>query len=233
MATLPGARCALQEADLGSLEAGKKADIVIFDGSRPEWRPLYHPVANLVFAADGRSVETVVIDGTIVLEGGRMTTIDEDSVMRELESVGGAFCSAPAGSPASPGRLFDKRPTRVGWHTGATQHALSGDRRLCQDGLLTYDVPIAYDVFTFNKDMDCATRCGVMNDTIGHVVDGSGDLEHGHVGTFADLERAETVLGAKRARASERKPLQRSFWQELGSIAVHVAEQAARQASGV
>jgi cytosine/adenosine deaminase-related metal-dependent hydrolase len=88
MATLHGARCALQEADLGSLEAGKKADIVIFDTSRPEWRPLYHPVANLVFAADGHSVETVIIDGRVVLENGRMLTIDEESVTREIEKAG-------------------------------------------------------------------------------------------------------------------------------------------------
>jgi 5-methylthioadenosine/S-adenosylhomocysteine deaminase len=88
MATVHGARCALQETDLGSLEVGKKADVVLFDTSRPEWRPLYHPVANLVFAADGHSVETVVIDGPIVLENGHMTTIDEESVMREIETLG-------------------------------------------------------------------------------------------------------------------------------------------------
>lgn len=88
MATLHGARCALQEADLGSLEAGKKADVVLFDATRPEWRPLHHPVANLVFAADGHSVDTVLVDGRVVLEGGRMTTVDVDATFRELERVG-------------------------------------------------------------------------------------------------------------------------------------------------
>ncbi|HEY3059345.1 MAG TPA: amidohydrolase [Chloroflexota bacterium] len=88
MATLHGARCALQEADLGSLEAGKKADVVLFDATRPEWRPMYNPVANLVFAADGHSVDTVIIDGTVILEGGRMLTIDQESVLKELETVG-------------------------------------------------------------------------------------------------------------------------------------------------
>jgi cytosine/adenosine deaminase-related metal-dependent hydrolase len=88
MATLHGARCALQEADLGSLEAGKKADVVLFDATRPEWRPLNHPVANLVFAADGHSVETVVIDGTVVLENGHSLTIDEERVMHDLERTG-------------------------------------------------------------------------------------------------------------------------------------------------
>lgn len=88
MATLHGARCALQEADLGSLESGKKADIVLFDATRPEWRPLHHPVANLVFAADGHSADTVLIDGRVVMEGGRMTTVDVDSAFRDLERVG-------------------------------------------------------------------------------------------------------------------------------------------------
>ncbi|HEV8670763.1 MAG TPA: amidohydrolase [Candidatus Limnocylindria bacterium] len=88
MATLHGARCALQEADLGSLEAGKKADVVLFDATRPEWRPLHHPIANLVFAADGHSVDTVLIDGRVVLEGGRMTSVDVEQTFRELERTG-------------------------------------------------------------------------------------------------------------------------------------------------
>jgi len=88
MATLHGARCALQEADLGSLEAGKKADVVLFDATRPEWRPLNHPVANLVFAADGHSVDTVVIDGSVVHEHGHSLTIDEERVMHDLERAG-------------------------------------------------------------------------------------------------------------------------------------------------
>jgi 5-methylthioadenosine/S-adenosylhomocysteine deaminase len=88
MATLHGARCALQEADLGSLEAGKKADVVLFDATRPEWRPLHNPVANLVFAADGHSADTVLIDGRVILEGGRMTTVDVEQTFRELERTG-------------------------------------------------------------------------------------------------------------------------------------------------
>jgi 5-methylthioadenosine/S-adenosylhomocysteine deaminase len=88
MATLHGARCALQSDDLGSLEAGKKADVVLFDATRPEWRPLNHPVANLVFAADGHSVDTAVIDGQVVLENGECLTIDEERVLHDLERAG-------------------------------------------------------------------------------------------------------------------------------------------------
>lgn len=94
MATLHGARCALQEDDLGSLEPGKKADVVLFDATRPEWRPLHNPVANLVFAADGHSVDTVIIDGRIVLERGVMTTVDVEATFRELERVGQRVLSA-------------------------------------------------------------------------------------------------------------------------------------------
>ena len=105
MATLHGARCALQEADLGSLEAGKKADVVLFDATRPEWRPLYNPVANLVFAADGHSVDTVIIDGQVVLEHGHMLTIDEEQ-------------SAP--------RPGTHRSTSSAAHRLATAHRLAG-----------------------------------------------------------------------------------------------------------
>lgn len=62
--------------------------MVLFDATRPEWRPLNHPVANLVFAADGHSVETVVIDGTVVFENGHSLTIDEERVMHDLERTG-------------------------------------------------------------------------------------------------------------------------------------------------
>ena len=99
MATLHGARCAMQEADLGSLEAGKKADIVLFDATRPEWRPLHNPVANLVFAADGHSVHTVLIDGRVVLEAGVPTTVDVDATFAELERVGRRVLGATGWQP--------------------------------------------------------------------------------------------------------------------------------------
>jgi len=102
MATLHGAICAGQEHDLGSIEVGKKADIVMFDATRPEWQPLHHPVANLVFCADGHSVDTVVIDGQVVCEQGRVVGIDEAEVQRELAAVGQAVLE------------------RVGWTTPST-----------------------------------------------------------------------------------------------------------------
>jgi len=107
MATLHGARCAMQEDDLGSLEAGKKADVVLFDATRPEWRPLHHAVANLVFAADGHSADTVLVDGRVVMEGGRVTTVDVEATYRELEGIGRRVLEATGWRPLSKWPLID------------------------------------------------------------------------------------------------------------------------------
>jgi hypothetical protein len=47
---------------------GKKADLVLFDTKRPEWRNLFNPVNTLVYNADGRSVHTVIVDGRVVVQ---------------------------------------------------------------------------------------------------------------------------------------------------------------------
>ena len=81
MATINGARCALRESEVGSIEAGKYADLTIFDTRRPEWQPLYNPVANLVYSATGKSVDTVIVGGRVLVESGRALTLDEDAII--------------------------------------------------------------------------------------------------------------------------------------------------------
>ena len=56
MLTINGARCMQWEADLGSLEVGKKADVTLLDIMRPEWQPVHNPIANLVYCAHGGEV---------------------------------------------------------------------------------------------------------------------------------------------------------------------------------
>ena len=63
MATLGGAKSMGMEDSIGSLEVGKKADVVVHDTDRPEWRPLLNVMNQLVWSADGRGVHTVVVDG--------------------------------------------------------------------------------------------------------------------------------------------------------------------------
>ena len=61
------------EDQIGSLEPGKRADVVLHDTDRPEWRPLLNVVNQLVWSADGRGVHTVLVDGRVVVEDYRCT----------------------------------------------------------------------------------------------------------------------------------------------------------------
>ncbi|MEX2134726.1 MAG: amidohydrolase [Acidimicrobiia bacterium] len=87
MATLNGARCARWQEDIGSLEPGKKADLVLHNTRRPEWQPLYNPVANLVYSANGASADTVIVDGKPLMEGRRVLTMDEDRIYGEIKRL--------------------------------------------------------------------------------------------------------------------------------------------------
>src|SRR5499425_1936775 len=71
MATLIGAQALGVGNEIGSIETGKRADLVLFDTQRPEWQTLFNPVNNLVYAADGRSIHTVIIDGRVVVDAYR------------------------------------------------------------------------------------------------------------------------------------------------------------------
>ncbi|HEU4439517.1 MAG TPA: amidohydrolase family protein [Methylomirabilota bacterium] len=85
MATRRGAESLLMERQIGSIEAGKRADLVFYDRDAPEWRPLLNPLNNLVYAASGASVRSVMIDGRLVLDEGRITTVDERAVYERVE----------------------------------------------------------------------------------------------------------------------------------------------------
>ncbi|HEY1363501.1 MAG TPA: amidohydrolase [Xanthobacteraceae bacterium] len=76
MATLAGCRAIRWDHELGSLEPGKKADIILIDIDRPEWVPTYNHVYTLVYTASGDCVETVIVDGRILMENRELTTID-------------------------------------------------------------------------------------------------------------------------------------------------------------
>ncbi len=83
MATINGARALGMQKDLGSIEVGKKADLILVSLNRPHLTPTLNPISNLVYSAEGSDVETVIIDGKIVLEGRKVRTIQEEDVLRE------------------------------------------------------------------------------------------------------------------------------------------------------
>ena len=80
MLTLNGAAGLGMSDEIGSLEAGKKADFVCHDTDRPEWQPLQGIVNQLAWLADGRSVHSVWVDGVRVVDSYRSTLIDEESL---------------------------------------------------------------------------------------------------------------------------------------------------------
>ncbi|MCZ7573282.1 MAG: amidohydrolase [Ardenticatenaceae bacterium] len=86
LATLGGAKVLGLEDEIGSLEAGKRADVILFDTDRPEWLPLYNPIHNLVWSASGDSVDTVIVDGKILMEKRELKTIDEERVIAEVQA---------------------------------------------------------------------------------------------------------------------------------------------------
>jgi len=87
MATTQGAKALSLEKQIGSIELGKKADIIIFDTKEPGWRPFYNPVSNLVYSVNGNSVETVIINGRIIMEKRELNTIDEKKLLKEEQVI--------------------------------------------------------------------------------------------------------------------------------------------------
>lgn len=85
MMTIGGARSTLWEKDLGSLEAGKKADVTMLDIMRPEWQPVHNPISNLVYCAHGGCADTVIVDGRILMRGAKVLTLDENALYREAK----------------------------------------------------------------------------------------------------------------------------------------------------
>ncbi|KPJ99662.1 MAG: S-adenosylhomocysteine deaminase [Desulfobacterales bacterium SG8_35] len=91
MATLQGARVLGAENAIGSLEPGKKADLIVLDMNQPHLTPLFNIPSHVVYAARGTDVIHSVINGTIVMRNRQLTTLDEkaiiDSMMRMAEQV--------------------------------------------------------------------------------------------------------------------------------------------------
>lgn len=86
MATLGGAKSSGLYGKIGDLSKGKKADFVIFDLNKLSFLPPQNILYQLVFCENGESIETVVIDGKIVFNKGKVLTINEDKLIEEVQS---------------------------------------------------------------------------------------------------------------------------------------------------
>lgn len=87
MATTSGARALRLEADIGSLEKGKKADMIIVDTDKPHLTPMYNPYSHLVYAAKGSDVSHCLINGKLVLEDRRLLTLDLQELLQKAKEM--------------------------------------------------------------------------------------------------------------------------------------------------
>jgi 5-methylthioadenosine/S-adenosylhomocysteine deaminase len=87
MATIGGAAALGRRQRLGSLEAGKLADLIIVNVSRARQQPLFDPVAQIVYTTRGDDVETTIVNGRILMRDRKMLTLDEAVVLREARAA--------------------------------------------------------------------------------------------------------------------------------------------------
>ena len=83
MATIEGARALGLEAEIGSLEPGKKADIILVDLMKPHLAPIGSPVRRLATFANGADVDTVIVDGRVLMAGRTVAGVDERAIIAE------------------------------------------------------------------------------------------------------------------------------------------------------
>jgi 5-methylthioadenosine/S-adenosylhomocysteine deaminase len=83
MATIQGARALGLEKQIGSLETGKRADVVVVSTSSARMTPIYDPVSHLVYTARGEDVRTVLVNGRVLMRDRKMLTLDEAAVLAE------------------------------------------------------------------------------------------------------------------------------------------------------
>ncbi len=110
MATRAGAQAAGLGAVVGSIEAGKRADIVIHTLARPEMIPTTNMIRNLFYASGSKSVDTVIVDGKVVLDGGVFTRLDERALLEAINEAAIALLSRMGRYPSEPNRI--PRPCR-------------------------------------------------------------------------------------------------------------------------
>ena len=91
MATMGGARSGLMEQEVGSLEPGKKADLILLDRDAWGMIPLSDPVRQLAFSVTSEAVLTSVINGRVVMRDRRILTLDEDAVRAEVREAAERF----------------------------------------------------------------------------------------------------------------------------------------------
>jgi 5-methylthioadenosine/S-adenosylhomocysteine deaminase len=99
MATLKAAEVLGIEKEIGSLEVGKQADLILLDLNQPHLTPLYHPFSHLVYAASGADVDTVFIAGQMVKRRRKLLTLDWEEIRERVIKISREIRPAPGKGP--------------------------------------------------------------------------------------------------------------------------------------
>jgi 5-methylthioadenosine/S-adenosylhomocysteine deaminase len=100
MATIDGARALGMEKTIGSLEPGKRADLIVVSMSSARQTPMYDPLSHLVYVTRGDDVRTTIVNGKILMRDRKMLTLDEAAVLADARSWISKVRAAVAGSKA-------------------------------------------------------------------------------------------------------------------------------------
>lgn len=92
MATIEGARVLGMEDEIGSIEPGKKADLIFIKTDKIHLQPENDVCSNIVYSANGSDVEMVMIDGKVVMQHRKMTNLDEKEVIRHVKKIAKRLC---------------------------------------------------------------------------------------------------------------------------------------------
>ena len=87
MATINGAKALGLEKEIGSLEVGKRADLILLDANKPHYYPRHNPVSSIAYSAQAADVSTVLVNGKVLMENYKVKTIDVEETMREGERM--------------------------------------------------------------------------------------------------------------------------------------------------
>ena len=96
MATIGGARALGMDRQVGSLETGKRADVIIVGMNRARQTPLYDPISHLVYATRGDDVETTIVNGKVLMRDRKVLTLDVPRVLAESRQWAGKVRAAVA-----------------------------------------------------------------------------------------------------------------------------------------
>jgi 5-methylthioadenosine/S-adenosylhomocysteine deaminase len=96
MATLGGARALGMDSRIGSLEPGKRADLIVVGMGATRQTPMYDPVSHLVYVTRGDDVQTAIVNGTVLMRNRKVLTLDRAAVLRDAKSWAARVSAAVA-----------------------------------------------------------------------------------------------------------------------------------------